>query len=149
MTDPQKNKINDDELRSLGFSEEAIKEAQEREKRGLLDIKPSVDLVERVKKQVGTQLPQGPTFKEFCALSVLPNFMKYAGILSAVSAAVNSANDKHYWVLQATVGLGLYVVGSAVPDLVGMFNAESCSNYVGSLHNKVDKLLEEKQGETK
>lgn len=45
--EPQR-KINEQELRSLGFSEAAIKEAQSREQKGLLNVEPSKDLKERV-----------------------------------------------------------------------------------------------------
>ncbi len=43
----EKPHINPEQLRKYGVPEEAIKEAQKREERGLLDVRPSEDLVER------------------------------------------------------------------------------------------------------
>lgn len=42
-----KRKVNVEELRKYGISEKLIKEALEREKRGLHEIEPSPDLIER------------------------------------------------------------------------------------------------------
>ena len=47
MTNKPQRKIDEQELRRLGFSEAAIKEARAREQRGLLDIELSPDLVDR------------------------------------------------------------------------------------------------------
>lgn len=44
----EKKRVDTEELRRYGFSEDVIEEAVLREKQGLLDIKPSSDLRERV-----------------------------------------------------------------------------------------------------
>lgn len=47
MNDKPQRKVDEQMLMRLGFSEAAIKEAKERERKGLLDIEPQPSLVER------------------------------------------------------------------------------------------------------
>lgn len=47
MDDKPQRKVDEQMLKRLGFSEAAIQEAKERERKGLLDIEPQPSLVER------------------------------------------------------------------------------------------------------
>jgi hypothetical protein len=53
-------KIDPERLKRLGFDDDLIKEAVEWEKRGLLDVQPPSDLVERVMERVKKRLEPAP-----------------------------------------------------------------------------------------
>jgi len=57
MNDKPDRKINEQELLRLGLSEETIKEAKERERKGLLNIEPSPDLVAKTIAEYEAKYP--------------------------------------------------------------------------------------------